>query len=360
MRVLFWASAALIVYVYVGYAALLMAWAKLVPRRDAPNVTAFPPRLPDVSIVVAIRNEAHRIRARVDNLLSIDYPATREIIVVSDGSRDEPAPALKGVPENVRLICCPSRGKAAALNVGVAHARHDVVVFADARQTFAPDALTALAARFADPRVGAVTGELLLDAERTGGRRDEPPGVAEGVSLYWRYEKALRRMESAVGSTLGATGAIYAMRRRLWRPLPEDTILDDVLAPMRAVLDGWLVVFEDRARAFDGASPDPATETRRKTRTLAGNVQILWLEPRLLLPWANPVWVQYLSHKVGRLLVPYALVAVLVSSAALSREHWIYGAALSVQAALYALAAYGAWLARASAAPLGVKHVQDA
>jgi len=151
------------------------------------------------------------------------------------------------------------------------------------------------------------------------------------------------------------------MRRSLWRPLPEDTILDDVLAPMRAVLAGSSVVFEDRAKAFDRASTDVATEHRRKVRTLAGNVQILWLEPRLLVPLANPVWLQYISHKVGRLLVPYGLVALFVSNVILASEHLIYGVALFAQCTFYLLGAYGAWLAHQSIpSQLGVKHVQDA
>jgi cellulose synthase/poly-beta-1,6-N-acetylglucosamine synthase-like glycosyltransferase len=254
------------------------------------------------------------------------------------------------------LIECPPRGKAAALNAGVARARHEILVFADARQTFAPDALRALVAPFADRRVGAVTGELILENAGAG-----EPGVAEGVGLYWRYEKYLRRLESIVGSVLGATGAIYAMRRELWQPLPGDTILDDVLAPMRAVFAGRTIVFEARARAFDRAPEDPAAEARRKIRTLAGNVQILWLDPRLLIPVVNPVWLQYMSHKVGRLLVPYALVALLVSSAALASRHVIYAAALALQSVFYLLAAYGAWLARQTLpAPVEVTHAGDA
>src|SRR5581483_6052911 len=125
----------------------------------------------------------------------------------------------------------------------------------------------------------------------------------EGVGIYWRYEKELRRMESAMASTLGATGAIYAIRRSLWQPLPAQTILDDVLTPMRVVLQGLRVVFNERAHAFDRAAADADAEARRKVRTLAGNYQILALEPRLLVPIVNRVWLQYLSHKLGRLAV---------------------------------------------------------
>jgi hypothetical protein len=249
-------------------------------------------------------------------------------------------------------------------------------VFADARQMFAPDAVRALVAPFADRSIGGVTGELLLDCEaaevagrRAGTERRGAPGdrrsnrrgtdrrepgrdrrgriastIADGVGLYWRYEKQLRRLESTVGSTLGATGAIYALRRSLYRPLPDDTILDDVLAPMRAVLAGYRVVFNQHAYAFDRAAVDADAEQRRKIRTLAGNVQILGLEPRLLVPFVNPVWLQYVSHKLGRLVVPYALLVLFPTSIALAGAHLIYALALAAQCTVYLLAGYGAWL----------------
>ena len=160
-------------------------------------------------------------------------------------------------------------------------------------------------------------------------------------------ERARRRLESTVGSTLGATGAIYAIRRALYQPLPADTILDDVLTPMRVVLGGFRVVFNDRARAFDRAAADADAEARRKVRTLAGNYQILSLEPRLLLPWRNPVWLQYLSHKLGRLAVPYALLAIFFASVVLAASAGpvsFYGAALMAQVVFYLLAGVGALL----------------
>jgi cellulose synthase/poly-beta-1,6-N-acetylglucosamine synthase-like glycosyltransferase len=363
MEILFWISAALVVYVYLGYPLVLAAWSSLAGTRrqggeaefTTPAGAAVDPWAnlavahdadsPGVSVVLAVRNEAARLRARVENLLTQDYDGPLEVVVVSDGSTDQPASVLAGVPGHVELIEVPAGGKALALNAGVARARHDILVFADARQTFAPDAIRRLVGHFADERIGGVTGELVLDAERGATAESGSSSVAEGVGMYWRYEKALRRMESIVGSTLGATGAIYALRRCLWRPLPPDTILDDVLAPMRAVLAGYTVRFEDGAKAFDRASRDAATESRRKIRTLAGNVQILWLEPRLLLPFVNPVWLQYVSHKVGRLVVPYALIGLLIASAALAQQHWFFLLAFVAQVAFYLLAAWGAWLA---------------
>lgn len=373
MRVLFWMSALLVAYVYAGYPVLLAAWARLRRPRRAPDA-GTPAELPGISIVVAARNEARRLPARLDNLLEIAYPGPRQIIVVSDGSTDNTVDVLAPYAgRGVETISVPPGGKACALNAGVARATHPIVVFADARQVFAPDALLELVAPFADPAVGGVTGELLLETEsdkaagrRTGDDRrrwrdrrgtarvgDRRAGerrgriastVADGVGLYWKYEKALRRLESRVASTLGATGAIYALRRQLFRPLPPDTVLDDVLAPMRAVLAGYRIVFNERAIAFDRTAADADAEARRKVRTLAGNFQILRLEPRLLVPVANPVWLQYVSHKLGRLLVPYALLGVFAGSVALAGSGLVFALALAAQCLLYLLAGYGAWL----------------
>lgn len=379
MRALFWSSALFIAYVYVGYAVLLLVWARLRRMRGAKGTPADAghlaedgddARLPRVSIIIAARDEARRLPARVDNLLSLDYPSDRlQIIVVSDGSTDHTEAALSRFGNAVEYVSILPSGKAAALNAGVALATGDLLVFADARQSFAVDALRALAAPFSDARVGGVSGELILGCETAAGRRNRhdrrgeaqferldhdrraserrghlSSSVGDSVGVYWRYEKLLRRLESEVGSMLGATGAIYALRRELWRPLPPGTILDDVLAPMRAVLTGRRVVFEPAAQAFDFTSPDASTESRRKIRTLAGNVQILWFEPRLLVPFVNPVWLQYASHKVGRLLVPYALMALFASSLVLAETSTIYALALFGQCAFYLHGGYGAWL----------------
>jgi cellulose synthase/poly-beta-1,6-N-acetylglucosamine synthase-like glycosyltransferase len=386
MRVAFWVSVAVIAYVYVGYPLVLHVWARWRPRPlrlgDAGAQT------PGVSIVIAAHDEAARMCARIDNLLALDYPADRrQILVVSDGSTDSTVELLRRYAPAVEYLAVPRGGKAVALNAARGRARSEIVVFADARQMFAPDALRALVAPFRDPSVGGVTGELRLDCEAAlfanrrergdrrracsgrlpdtardrrwrGDRRSMSSTIADGVGAYWRYEKALRRCESAIGSTLGATGAIYAIRRALWQPLPPDTILDDVLTPMRVVLAGFRVVFAEGARAFDRAAIDADAESRRKVRTLAGNYQILWLEPSLLLPWRNPVWLQYVSHKIGRLIVPYALLALFFASVALAADHAIYLTALCAQVGFYLLAGWGALLeasdrmhAAAAAAP---------
>jgi biofilm PGA synthesis N-glycosyltransferase PgaC len=340
MERVFWASIVTVAYVYVGYPILLTVWSAIASRPVGKQRTLPWPAWPSVSVIVAARNEANRLRARVQNLLDQDYPGPVEILVVSDGSTDDTRAVLAPYRASVRLIELPQGGKPTAVNAGAAAATGDILVFADARQRFAADAVRQLVANFADPRIGGVTGELVLESPADP---DADSTISEGVGLYWRYEKWLRRHESRIASTLGATGAIYALRRSLWRPLPAEALLDDVLAPMRVVLAGYRMVFDEEAKAFDRPEADSATESRRKTRTLAGNYQILSLEPRLLVPFGNPVWGQYVSHKLGRLLVPWALIVALLTSAYLSPQSWVYAVALMLQLGLYGLAAYGMW-----------------
>jgi poly-beta-1,6-N-acetyl-D-glucosamine synthase len=369
MESLFWWSVGVIVYVYAGYPVLLALWALVASKAEStdPGIDVRNDEaLPGVSVIIAARNEARRLPGRIENLLASDYPQDRlQIIVASDGSTDHTIEAVAPYASRIELVLLPPRGKAAALNAAVSRARYPVLVFADARQRFAPDAIRRLVRHFNRLAVGAVSGELILDCETPDlkiGAEEQPTGsagvgigngqagtpstIADGVGAYWKYEKWLRRHEAIVGSTLGVTGAIYAMRRTLWQPLPDDTILDDVLGPMRIVLRRYRVVFDGTARAFDETAPDAAVETRRKVRTLAGNFQLLALEPRLLVPGINPVWFQFVSHKLGRLLVPYALAAAFVSSMWLAPASWIYATAAAAQVAFYGLAAYGATLER--------------
>jgi biofilm PGA synthesis N-glycosyltransferase PgaC len=225
------------------------------------------------------------------------------------------------------------RGKPSVLNDVVPRARGAIVALADARQTFEAGALRRLVAPFGDEQVGAVSGELLLPPDGDG-------SVGQGMGLYWRYEKWIRRSEAAVDSTVGATGALYAIRRRLFTRIAEDVILDDVLIPMTIVRRGYRTVFEPGARAWDHRPADPGREFQRKVRTIAGNFQLFARERWLLHPRHNRLWVQTLSHKGLRLLTPLLLAALLVGSLAV-RDAWTSRAALASQAAFYAAALAG-------------------
>jgi cellulose synthase/poly-beta-1,6-N-acetylglucosamine synthase-like glycosyltransferase len=292
-----------------------------------------------VSVVIAVHNEGDCIEAKLASCLALDYPKDRlEVVVASDGSDDRTDAVVLGfAPRGVRLVRLPRGGKAAALNAGVAEARGEIVVLTDARYELEPGALRALVASFADPRVGAASGELHL-------RLPDDPQGGEGLDLYWRYEKSIRRAESAFDSTVGVTGALWALRRELHVPLDPRTILDDVASPMEIVMAGFRVVFEPGARTYDRVADTPHHEYRRKNRTLAGNYQLLALRPALLDPRRNRLLFQLVSHKLARLAVPWCLPVLLATSASLARGGGrLYAWALLAQLGFYALAAAG-WL----------------
>ena len=327
---MFWLSVILITYVYFGYPAVLLLWRRL-GARPAKKIYWEPA----VTIVIAAHNEAARIEKKLNNCLALDYPRTKVQIVVSlDGPTDGSEFLVwKYAAQKVEMVHSKEHtGKAGALNRAMKRASGEIVIFADVRQMFAPDAIRELVANFADESVGAVSGELVLQdsAERES---------SDGVGLYWRYEKALRTLESAIHSVAGATGAIYAIRRELYEELPPDTLLDDVLTPVRIVLKGKRALLDPAAKAYDSVACCPLAEYGRKVRTLAGNYQLLKHCPEFLLPWRNPIWLQFVSHKLGRLLVPWALLVLFTTNLFLLRGFYLM--TFSLQAAWYIFAGAG-------------------
>ena len=253
---------------------------------------------PTISVIIATRDDPTSVQERVaDCLRSADDSVALEVIVGLDAARAAEDPArVPSSPPNVTFVAGDAPGgKAATLNAAVREARGDVLLFTDVHQRFEPDAIAQLARAFADDRVGAASGRLELssNAQRSLAGR------------YWSWERRLRRSEAEVHSCVGATGAIWAVRRDLWAPLPEQLILDDVYTPMRVVLGGHRVLFVDGARAVDLRSPTRSNEYHRKVRTLTGVVQLcVWL-PAVLQPGRNPIWLQFVFHKLLRLLTPY-------------------------------------------------------
>ena len=335
---LFWMSLALLVYVYVGYPVVAAVRARFWAR---PCCRA--PFEPTVSIVVVAHNEAERIGARIDNLLALDYPRHKvEIVIGSDGSTDatvQRALRYAGFGVTVRAFN-QHRGKPAVVNAVVPTVRGDVVVFADARQRFEPQTVRELVANFADPQIGAASGELIIEPS------DGTGAAGQGATFYWRYEKFIRNAEGQVDSTIGATGAIYSIRRNLFVPIADDTLLDDVAIPLSIMRQGYRVVFEPNARAFDVASETAKQEFVRKTRTIAGMFQLISREGWLLNPLNNRLWFETVSHKVLRLALPLLHVAVLAANIALA-DAGLYGLALAAQVGFYAAGAVG--LSRRSA-----------
>jgi cellulose synthase/poly-beta-1,6-N-acetylglucosamine synthase-like glycosyltransferase len=301
----FWLAVAVIAYAYVGYVGWLWLRGQWRPRPALRGTGE-----PLVSVVMVVRNEAAVLAEKLRNLVELDYPAERlQIVVVSDGSTDGTEAILREQARNPQVLVVLNQlagGKALGLNDGVSVAQGDIVVFTDARQKIEKDALRRLTENFADPEVGAVSGELMLGDPVSG-------ESGSGLGLYWRMEKRVRTLEAASGSVVGATGAIYAVRRELVVKVPADTILDDVFIPMNVARQKFRVLFDDRARAWDQADLGADREFRRKVRTLTGNYQLLQLAP-WLLSGENPLRFEFISHKLMRLVVPFALIMAFIAA----------------------------------------------
>jgi cellulose synthase/poly-beta-1,6-N-acetylglucosamine synthase-like glycosyltransferase len=331
--IIFTLCAGLIGFTYFGYALLVWLIGQALGEPVCP--VKSPPRA--VSIVVAAYNEAGTIVARIVELrrLLAGLDPSSEIIVVSDGSTDGTERLAREAGETqVRVIqLATNQGKAAALNAGVAEARNPIVVFGDARQKWAPDAIAKMLENYGDPDVGAVSGDLELTRE---------DGSLAGVGLYWRLEKWVRRGESLLFASVGVTGAICSVRRELYVPLPAGVILDDVCWPLSVAMQRRRVVHDSRAQAFDCLPTSPRDEIRRKIRTLSGNLQLLVMRPGIVLPWRNPIWLNLICHKLLRLLVPWAMIGALLACAlpAKGAEPWL-GWMLWLQVAGYVAGVLG-------------------
>lgn len=305
---LFWGTTALVVYTYFGYPLILVILDRLlyspIYKKDYE---------PTVTILIAAYNEEDNIGRKLENLLHLNYPKSKyDIIVASDGSTDNTTKIVETFANrNVKLVEFKNRrGKPSILNDTVPHCTGEIVVMCDARQDFDKNCLKQLAANFGDERVGAVSGSLNM--------KQSASSIGKGVDAYWRYEKYLRVKESAIHSATGGTGACLAIRKELYRPIPADTILDDVVIPLNVVRSGYRVVLDEEAIIYDKPSDNWEREFARKTRTLAGNYQILFNPLALGNPVFSAISFQYISHKILRLLVPPCLILMFIASAHLA------------------------------------------
>jgi cellulose synthase/poly-beta-1,6-N-acetylglucosamine synthase-like glycosyltransferase len=321
---IFVSATAAVLYILAGWPALLAVLSRYSARPGVRDGSY----LPGVSAVIAVHNGGRFLRAKLDSVFGQDYPQERlQVIVASDGSTDETEEIAQADPR-VTLVRVPRGGKCRALNAGAQAARNEILLLTDVRQVLQPDCLRQLVAHYADPSTGVVSGELRIRAGDSTG--------SENVGLYWRIETWIRNRLSDVDSMFGATGPIYSMRRDLFVPVPEEILLDDMYLPLNAFFRGYRLRMEEKAIATD-VPTSVATEFQRKVRTLAGNYQLLAYFPKLLVPFANRMWLHYVSYKLGRLMLPWLFGAMLVSS-------WFLPApwnlvALAPQLGVYALAA---------------------
>jgi cellulose synthase/poly-beta-1,6-N-acetylglucosamine synthase-like glycosyltransferase len=300
----FWLSFAVIAYTYVGYPSIMFLLARFAARpwRKAHFDAS-------VSIVMAVHNGAERLPQQIEHLASLDPGRVREVIIVSDGSNDGTAEVLNQSRDpRVRSIILPEQGgKAVALNHGIAAATGEILLFIDIRPKVAAGALGQLMSNFADPLVGCVAGELVLNSDG----HDAASSAVSGV--YWRYEQWIRNCEAAFDSPVGVYGGFYAARRSLVQLFPPGIILDDMFQPLAILRQGYRSVLDRSAIVTDTWPGKVAGEFQRKVRTLAGNFQLVSLAPWILSP-ANRVLFQLVSHKLLRLAVPYFFVLMLISA----------------------------------------------
>lgn len=286
-----------VVAIWLGYPLVIAA---IAGRRSPARPASTSPATRRVSVIIATRDTPYDVAIRIADVLASDYPATHlEIVVGCDAGGAWRPEQFQRDDDRVRVVRGDAPGgKATSLNAAVAIASGDVLVFTDTAQRFAPDTVSLLCRALDDQTFGAVSGALHTGGEGRGGLAD----------VYWRFEKWIRLQEARVHSTVGVTGAVYAMRRDCWRPLPAGVILDDVYGPMDLVLRGHRVGFLPDAVAYDDRRFAPAQEFRRKARTLTGVVQLCAWLPGVLVPGRNPIFLQFLFHKLLRLLTPYLII----------------------------------------------------
>ena len=301
-EIIFYLCALVIVYTYAVYPLMIYFLSSYTPKL---NSIELGENAPEITVVIAVHNGEKYIKSKIESIYSQSYPVDKiQIVIVSDGSDDATVRLIKNYP-SVRLLENTTRkGKAVALNKGVASADTQYIVFTDIRQKISSNAILSLVQRLQNEEVGAVSGELVL-----GGANDE---TSKKIGLYWRYEKFIRKSESQYKSVPGVTGALYAIRKKDYRQLKNDTILDDFEVPINIIRQGKRVIFESSAVAYDQVSNNMAVEKQRKIRTLAGNYQSFIRNRWLFSPCKNPIFWQFISHKVLRLVVPYCLILLLL------------------------------------------------
>jgi len=326
MLYIFITSIALLIYTYLGYPIIVFLLSKVVKHK----INKDDLFCPKVSVIIVVYNGEKYLEKKINNILTCNYPAENiELLIISDGSTDDTNNILHEYSYRIKSkIFKERRGKAACLNDAVNYSTNEYIVFADVRQKFDEDTIINLISPLANETVGAVSGELVFID-------DDHNSFSKGIDAYWRYEKFIRNSEAKIHSVIGVTGAVYSIKKSLYKPIPKGVILDDVLIPMQVVLSGYRVLFEATAIAYDVPSNDSVNEKRRKIRTLAGNYQLVSINPSLLNPIKNKLFIQFISHKMLRLLAPFFMLSLFISNIYLFNEGWFYKLTLLSQIFMY-------------------------
>lgn len=340
---IFWASVGIIAYSYVGFFVLVILVGWLRNRRVRKEAIT-----PSVSLIIAAYNEEKSIRKKIENSLALDYPAEQlEIIISSDGSDDKTEEIVKEyADQGVFLYSWPRRGKIFALKDSVARARGDIIVFSDANTLYHPQSIRKLVMNFADAEIGGVCGNQKHIKHLDEMKQDN---VGEGEALYWNYDKWLKKIESSTGSIVAADGAIYAIRRELFQMPSIIAVTDDFAISTAVVEQGFRLVFDSEALAFEKPMALAEQEFNRKVRIMNRGLRGVLLRKKLLNPFKYGFYsIIFFSHKILRRLVPFFLVSLFIASIFLSGEGVFYQGAFLAQLAFYGLVAIGYLLRKTS------------
>jgi biofilm PGA synthesis N-glycosyltransferase PgaC len=335
---LFWIALAIVLYTYVGYALVVGLWARIATRKTPASALDFEP---EVTLVVPAYNEADILADKVRNCLALDYPAEKlRLMFITDGSTDESGEVLAAFPAVQHLHTPERAGKSMAENRAIRYVTTPYVIFTDCNTMLNPEAVRRLVRHYANPAVGAVSGEKRVLSDGT------TSGAGEG--MYWKYESFLKRCDSDIYSLMGAAGELVSFRTSLFKPLEADTILDDFVQSMRIVDAGYQVVYEPEAYAMEPPSFSLGEEMKRKVRICAGGWQAMSRLLPLLNPFRQPVVAfLYFSHRVLRWTLTPALLAVLLPLNAALALHYggFYTLLLAAQGVFYGAAVLGWWRA---------------
>lgn len=330
LMILFWSCTAGVVYTYAVYPAVIFAASRLCGterrRTDLPDE-----KLPALSVLIAAHDEEEVIRERIHNILALDYPPSKlEIVIASDGSADRTTSIVREFDGRVVLFDYPvRRGKSATLNAAMAAVKGDIVLFSDANTSIDAKAARKLVRWFADPNIGAVCGKLEIVDPMTGANVD---------GVYWRFETFLKQCEDRLGALLGSNGAIYAIRKDVFAPIPPNTIVDDFVIPLRArIHHKCRLIYDREAVGREEAAPRVRDEFRRRVRIGAGGFQAIGLLWPLLSPRYGWTAFAFASHKICRWLCPLYMIGALLSSLALAPGSMLYAAMFLGQFAFYAV-----------------------
>jgi len=333
VQISFWVTVAIILFTYVVFPAIVFVRGRVVrrPYRGADIA-------PAISMIIAAHNEAANIRPKLDNILSMDYPRDKlEVVIASDGSNDGTNEIVQQyAAQNVTLLALPRRGKAPALDAAVAASHGEILVFSDANSMYHPGALRALAYPFADPEVGGVAGNQVYLAKRTSALS------GDGEQSYWSFDRKLKQSQSRSGNAISATGAIYAVRRSLFRGVPVG-VTDDFAVSTDVIVQGYRLVFAPDAIAYEPVSGTGGVEFSRKVRVITRGLRgVLIVRRELLNPFNFGFYAfQLFMHKVMRRLVVFPLIVLLVLSPLLWNAGLIYQLATVAQILFYSCALLG-------------------